>query len=114
MLRILLNAATVLSLVMCVVTVAAWGRSYRASDDVWWTLVNPRRELFIDTYRGGLLAGVIKPTGTRDSLHPPGPDGRHGQSRSYAEMGGQVKVDFAEAGTIDFECQAVVNEPIVP
>ena len=34
MLRILLNAATVLSLVLCAETVPVWVRSYRASDAV--------------------------------------------------------------------------------
>src|SRR5437764_4099334 len=57
LLRILLNAATVLSLVLCVVTIAAWVRSYQAHDGVWWSMANPRLELTISTHRGGFAAG---------------------------------------------------------
>jgi hypothetical protein len=56
LLRILLNTATVLLLVLFVGTVAAWVRSYQASDLVWWSRANPRLELAIVTYRGGLIA----------------------------------------------------------
>jgi hypothetical protein len=71
-LRILLNAATVLSLVLCVVTVAAWVRSYQARDYVWWSLVNPRRVWTLDTYRGGLVAKIIFAHEIDDFLPRPG------------------------------------------
>src|SRR3954466_14769337 len=53
-LRIVLIAATVLSLVLCAATVAAWVRSYQAWDFVWWSLATPRLQVAIGTYRGGL------------------------------------------------------------
>jgi hypothetical protein len=69
LLRILLNAATVLSLVLCVVTVAAWVRSYQARDAVWWSRENQRLLLGISTYRGGSTAAVVTPVG-RERLSP--------------------------------------------
>jgi hypothetical protein len=61
-LRILLNAATVLSLVLCVGAMAAWVRSYRASDLIWWPLPN-QGLLSITTHRGGLLTKVLTSVG---------------------------------------------------
>src|SRR5882724_11043210 len=72
LLRILLNAATVLSLVLCAVTMAAWVRSYQVSDHVYWSLANPRLELGISTYRGGLYIKVSTPMRTDEVLDPPG------------------------------------------
>jgi hypothetical protein len=70
LLRILLNAATVLSILLCVVAVAAWVRSYRVRDIVWgWS--KPRQLLGIVTYRGGFTAAVATPIGWESSI-PPG------------------------------------------
>jgi len=82
LLRILLNAATVLSLVLCAATVAAWVRSYQARDIVWWR--TNRRVLQFDTYCGELVASVL----TRDdnSLIP-GVGSSHFAPVSYAELG---------------------------
>ena len=71
LLRILLNAATVLSLVLCVVTMGAWVRSYQARDVMWWSLANPRMILGIATHRGGLFAGMTTPVDARDDLRRP-------------------------------------------
>jgi hypothetical protein len=62
LLRILLNAATVLSLVLCAATMGAWVRSYQARDIVSW-VTNPRMVLQIDTYRGGLIAEIFTRSG---------------------------------------------------
>jgi hypothetical protein len=86
-LRILLNAATVLSLVLCVATMAAWVRSYQASDWVEWSMARPRQALMAYTYLGGLHAGVIKPVGTPDGLDPPGPGWIQGPPMGYADAG---------------------------
>jgi hypothetical protein len=64
LLRILLNAATVLSLVLCAMAMAAWVRSYQARDDVVWVRENPRMYLEVGTHRGGLLADLLTPVGT--------------------------------------------------
>src|SRR4051812_11707366 len=87
LLRILLNAATVLSLVLCMVTVAAWVRSYQARDSVWWTTAKPRLELEAVTYRGGLIAGFARPVGTWDGWRLPGAGWNPWPAQSYAEMG---------------------------
>jgi hypothetical protein len=42
LLRILVNLATALSLVLCVATVALWVRSYKANDEVGWAGRNSR------------------------------------------------------------------------
>ena len=70
--RILLNTATVLSLVLCVLTTAAWVRSHVASDHAYWSRANPRMELTIDTYRGGFIAGIHANVGKTDLLVDPG------------------------------------------
>ena len=67
LLRILLNAATVLSLVLCLATVAAWVRSYQEEDGLKWSLGNPRVELRILTYGGGVSARVFTPVGSIDA-----------------------------------------------
>ena len=72
LLRILTNAATLLSLVLCVATAAAWVRSYQAKDYVWWSLANPRLQLSIVTSRGRLSAAVITPSFGEESLELPG------------------------------------------
>jgi hypothetical protein len=86
MLRILLNATTVLSLVLCLAAMAAWVRSYPARDVVWWSLAKPRMLLGVDTYRGGLTFGVFTPV-FRDPIVPPG-----------MGWGQHTPVSFAEAG----------------
>src|SRR5437879_5054540 len=72
LLRILTSVATVLSLVLCVATMAAWVRSYQAKDYVWWSLANPRLQLSIVTSRGRLFAGVMTPPAGEDTLEFPG------------------------------------------
>jgi hypothetical protein len=96
--RILLNAATVLSLVMCVATMAAWVRSYRAHDYVWWSWANPRLLLGIGTYRGGLFAGVSTLIGTVDYLPPPGVEWDHTAPLGYTEAGGSQGTFFNRFG----------------
>jgi hypothetical protein len=86
--RILLNAATVLSFVLCVVTMAAWVRSYRARDVVWWSWANPRVQLGAGTYRGGLFAGVLNQVGIKDGLLPPGAGWDQWPAVSYTEASG--------------------------
>ena len=87
MLRILLNAATVLSLVLCVVAMAAWVRSYQAHDTGWWSMANPRLLLTTTTYRGGLDAAFLKPVGTPDGLPRPGAGWIHEPAVGYTEKG---------------------------
>src|SRR6476469_3709803 len=87
LLRILLNAATVLSLVLCMATMAAWVRSYRARDAVYWSRANPRMQMGIATYRGGLFAGVFTPLGADDGLLPPGAGWSQRPPVTYAETG---------------------------
>jgi hypothetical protein len=50
----------VLSLVLCMATVAAWVRSYQAHDVALWSPASGRL-LSISTFRGGLFAGVMEP-----------------------------------------------------
>jgi hypothetical protein len=85
LLRILINAATVLSLVLCVATVAAWVRSYRVRDDLSWTRENSRQMLNVVTYRGGLWAAVITAR-ARDKLARPGARWLQIAPASYAEL----------------------------
>jgi hypothetical protein len=85
-LRILLNAATVLSLMLCVATMAAWVRSYQASDIGWWTLANPQMELEIATCRGGLFASLMTPV-NRDIFAPAGVGWEQSAPVGYAEVG---------------------------
>ena len=66
LLRILLHAATVLSLVLCVATMAAWVRSYRVPFGIGWSQSNPLRHMRIVTFRGGLLAEIFTPVGIVD------------------------------------------------
>jgi hypothetical protein len=96
LLRILLNAATVLSLVLCVATMAAWVRSYQASDGVWWSLENPRILLRTLTYRGGLFAQVFVET-IGDSP-PPGVAWEHAAPLSYIKQGGSQDTFFNRFG----------------
>src|SRR3954451_19700934 len=88
LLRILLNAATVLSLVLCAAATAAWVRSFQASDIVWWTRANPPLELKAFTYRGGLIAGFAKPVGTWDGWRLPGAGWTYMPAMTYTEAGG--------------------------
>ena len=69
LLRIPLNAATVLSLVLCVVAAAAWVRSNLARDSVGWALAN-RVQFWITTCRGGLFAGAHIPAANGDYQVP--------------------------------------------
>src|SRR5690349_1697283 len=61
LLRILLSAATVLSLVMCMATAAAWVWSYRVRGDIWWALSTPRLDLGIGSDRGEFFIAVFTP-----------------------------------------------------
>jgi hypothetical protein len=70
LLRILLNAATVLSLVLCAATMAAWVRSYQARDVVYWSLANPELELKIVTHSGGLCAEALSALGDFSYVTP--------------------------------------------
>jgi hypothetical protein len=97
LLRILLNVATVLSLVLCVATAAAWVRSYQARDAVRWSLAKPRMYLAAATYRGGLFAGVFERIG-RDTLPPPGAGWDPSAPLSYAEAGGSKGTFFNRFG----------------
>jgi len=56
--RILLNAATAVSLVLCAATVALWVRSYRVWDTVTWCFdtANSRRSYKLMLGRGGVAA----------------------------------------------------------
>jgi hypothetical protein len=98
LLRILLNAATVLSLVLCVVTMAAWVRSYRARDVVWWSWANPRLQLAMSTYRGGLFAGVMTPLVGNDAQFRPGFEWKRWAPESYAEANGKQRTFFNRFG----------------
>jgi hypothetical protein len=101
--RILLNAATVLSLVLCVVTVAAWVRSYQARDIVWWSLANRRLRLEINTYRGGLFAGALT-SGQINILLPPGTTWRQSAPVTYTEGGGSEGTLFNRLGfALDYQ-----------
>jgi hypothetical protein len=95
LLRILTSVATVLSLVLCAVAMAAWVRSYLANDLVSWTQETPRL-LIIDTYRGGIAAeistwrsGPTLPTGARYD---------HSVPQDYAEAVGSPRTWFNKFG----------------
>jgi hypothetical protein len=113
-LRILLNAATVLSLLLCVATVAAWVRSYQACEEVWWSLSNPRMAMGIRTYRGGSFATVSTPVGDRDSLPRPGTGWRQFGSESYDDVGGSQGTFFNRFGfALDyFESSTYANRQL--
>jgi hypothetical protein len=53
--RIILNAATAVSLVLCVATVALWVRSYLGPQIEFFTTVGPRRSYGVGTERGGVI-----------------------------------------------------------
>jgi hypothetical protein len=78
-LRILTSAATLLSLVLCAATMAAWVRSYQAKDYVWWSLANPRLQLSVVTSRGRMFAAVITPPVGEDTLEFPGVGWAHSE-----------------------------------
>src|SRR4051812_3484408 len=84
-LRILLSAATVLSLLLCLATMAAWVRSYQAHDQRWWSLANPPLQLTVATYRGGFVGAVVRPLRT-GVVPAPGVGWRHYQPKNYAEV----------------------------
>jgi hypothetical protein len=86
LLRILLSAATVLSLVLCAVTLAAWVRSYQVNDIVYWSWANPRLELRILTCRAGFFASVFRPVGNAIYLHPPGVEWEPRFPMGFAEL----------------------------
>ena len=98
LLRILLNAATVLSLVLCAVTMAAWVRSYQAQDTVFWTMTNPPLTVQAYTYRGGVFAGFAKPVGTGDEWYLPGAGWVRGRAWSFTELGGAQGTLFNRFG----------------
>jgi len=84
--RILWNAATAMSLLLCVATVALWVRSYQKCDEVWWSIANPRLVLAASGYRGGLVAGSYKPVATPDPLQPSGAVWNQGKAMSFTEV----------------------------
>jgi len=86
--RILTSAATVLSLVLCVATMAACVRSYRASDEVW-SRPTPRLLLRIDTHYGGFATAFITSKIARDFRVPDRVAWEHAP-RSYVQWGGEV------------------------
>jgi hypothetical protein len=97
LLRILFNAATVLSLVLCAATLAAWARSYRARDVIWWTRGKPLVRLEVSTYRGGLFAGALTSVQHNISV-PPGSTWRQSAPVTYAEGGGSEGTFFNRFG----------------
>jgi hypothetical protein len=65
--RILLNAATAVSLVLCVTVVASWARSYQAAD--WLQYGTPRRSYSLIHARGQLVAARVLPSYGSDGWH---------------------------------------------
>jgi hypothetical protein len=53
--RILLNAATVVSLVLCVGTVALWARTYLGPQVEFFTTIDTGRSYGVGTERGGVI-----------------------------------------------------------
>ncbi len=99
LLRILLNAATVLSLVLCAATMAAWVRSYHASDYVWWSVGKPRLLLHFVTHRGGSFVGVIRVLGSEsDRIPSPRAGWEQYTPGSYAEAGASQRTFFNRQG----------------
>ncbi|MDB5324357.1 MAG: hypothetical protein JWN40_5988 [Phycisphaerales bacterium] len=99
LLRILLNTATVLSLVLCAATMAAWVRSYQVRDVGSWSMASPRLDLAVNTYRGGLFAGFYKSVGTQDNLDSPGTGGwYHTPTLSYTDSDGPQGTLFNRFG----------------
>jgi hypothetical protein len=98
LLRILLNVATVLSLVLCAATMAAWVRSYLVRDEIAWSLANPRLELDLFTYRGGLIAGVLAPNEFLKYLPNPGARWEQRAPETYAGAGGSQGTFFNHFG----------------
>ena len=90
LLRILLNAATVLSVVLCVAAMAAWVRSYQARDYIYWSWARPRTQLAIVTYRGGWLASIYTPVvgALKNLLLHPGAGWRQFAPGSYDDVVG--------------------------
>ena len=54
--RIIFNGLTVVSLVLCVATVALWVRSYRGLDCLWWNHAGRFGELFCSS--GGIYQSI--------------------------------------------------------
>ena len=102
LLRILLNVATVLSLLLCVGAVAAWVRSYRIHDFVWWSRANPRLQLALSTYRGGLFARCYTPVSGGvdkvDRMYQPGAGWQGSSPLTYAQAGGPQSTFFNRFG----------------
>jgi hypothetical protein len=83
LLRILFNAITILSALLCVGTVALWGRSYWIGEHVIWTRVieppssrNPGEPLWTyrivdgELSRGQLFVEIVPPTRLTRRKHP--------------------------------------------
>jgi hypothetical protein len=82
--RILTSAATVLSLLLCLATIAAWVRSYQSHDRRWWSLANPPMQLSVATFKGGWVTSIARPI--RNGVIPaPGEGWKHYQPKNYAE-----------------------------
>jgi hypothetical protein len=94
LLRILLNAATVLSLVLCAATMAAWVRSYQTRDAIYWSH-DLQLQLWIETHRGGLAAEVVTPFGGDTVI---GTGWHQHAPLSYAEAGGAQGTFFNRFG----------------
>jgi hypothetical protein len=56
LLRILLNAAAVVSAVLCAATVGLWARSYLGPQFEFFTTIEPGRSYGVGTERGGVIA----------------------------------------------------------
>ncbi|MDB5320158.1 MAG: hypothetical protein JWN40_1789 [Phycisphaerales bacterium] len=99
-LRILFNVATVVSLVLCVVTMAAWVLSYQARDFFSWTQADRRLRLVAETHRHGLAAGVFVPVGTGGRLLPPEARWKYTAPKSYAQTVGSQGTFFKRFGFV--------------
>jgi hypothetical protein len=97
LLRIMLNAASLLSLVLLLAAVAAWVRSYQTRDAVWWSRANPPLLLDMFTYRGGLFASAQTPIG-KSRFPPPGFGRAQYQPWSFVKAGGPQGSVFNRLG----------------
>jgi hypothetical protein len=107
--RILLNAATVLSLVLCVGTVAAWVRSYQARDMIWWAQPNPRL-LRASTHRGGFAVEVFTPQLGAYFANPPGAGWEQSAPESYSAT---VRSRWTRCNRFGFALDRVQNSEFV-
>jgi hypothetical protein len=93
-LRILFNAATVLSLVLCVATAALWVRSYWRLDTFAWTRPpRPGAEslfVYLDSGSGGMMTGIGLLSYGWASEQPSGWDWRRDDHRPVSYAGGRT------------------------